>query len=93
MDLRFYIDPETDESHIAKHGVSEGEVAQVLCAPIEDRAGREGTRIALGQTTSGRYLRVVYVLDAAPNSVSVITAFEIGPKARRALNRRRRRRQ
>jgi hypothetical protein len=28
---------------------------------MEDRAGRDGSRIALGQTESGRYLRVIYV--------------------------------
>ena len=92
MDLRFYIDPETDEPHIWEHGVSEDEVAQVLRAPLEDRAGRDGARIALGQSASGRYLRVVYVLDSTPGSAFVITAFELGPKAKRALRRRRRRR-
>jgi hypothetical protein len=48
--------------------VTEDEVAQVLRAPIEDRAGREGSRVALGQTVAGRYLRVVYVLDVPPVS-------------------------
>ena len=93
MDLRFYIDPETDEPHIWEHGVSEDEVAQVLRAPIEDRAGSDDARIALGQTASGRYLRIIYVLDPMPDSAFVITAYEIGPKAKRALRRRRRRRQ
>lgn len=46
MDLRFYIDPETDEPHIWNHGVSEEEVAEVLQAPLEDRAGRDGSRVA-----------------------------------------------
>ena len=93
MDLRFYIDPETDEPHIWEHGVSENEVAQVLRAPIEDRAGHDGARIALGQSASGRYLRIAYVLDQTPNSAFVITAYDLGPKAKRALRRRRRRRQ
>ena len=35
----------------------------VLARPMEDRAGRDGSRIALGQTEAGRYLRVIYVPD------------------------------
>ena len=92
MELRFYIDPETERPHIWGHGVTEEEVAEVLRAPIEDRAGREGSRVALGQCVSGRYLRVVYVPDVPPVSAFVITAYELGPKAKKALRRRRRRR-
>lgn len=89
MELRFYIDPESGQSHLHKHHVSEREVEDVLRRPIEDRAGRDGARVALGQTRAGRYLRVIYVLDPEPESLFVITAFELGPKALRALKRRR----
>ena len=44
---------------------------------------------APGQTEAGRYLKVIYVPDPAPGSVFVITAFELGPKALKALKRRR----
>lgn len=54
--------------------VGEDEVAEVLEGPGEDRAGTEGSRLAVGQTASGRYLRVVYVPDPEPDSVFVITA-------------------
>lgn len=91
MRLRFYEDPDTGEPHILRHDVSESEVEEVLGRPIEDRAGREGSRVALGQTRAGRYLRVIYVPDPRPDSVFVITAYELGPKAKRALQRRRRR--
>lgn len=91
MDLRFYIDPETDQPHILRHAVSEQEVEAVLTRPLEDRAGKEGSRVAIGQTRAGRYLRVIYVPDPEPDSIFVITAYELGPKARRALRRRRRR--
>ena len=57
MQLRFYIDPESEEPHIYGHDVSEAEVAEVLTRPIEDRPGSEGSRIALGRTEPGRYLR------------------------------------
>jgi len=88
---RFYIDPETGEPHLYRHGVSEEEAEDVLARPLEDRPGRDGAQVALGQTRAGRYLRVVYVPDPTPGSVFVITAFDLGPTALRALRRRRRR--
>ena len=88
MELRFYIDPETHEPHIYGHEVSEAEVEAVLSRPLEDRPGREGSRVALGTTQEGRYLRVIYVPDPSPDSIFVITAYDLGPKARRALGRR-----
>ena len=89
MELRFYIDPDSGEPHIHNHNVSEREAEDVLRRPIEDRAGRDGARVAIGQTRAGRYLRVVYVPDPEPESLFVITAFDLGPKALRALKRRR----
>jgi hypothetical protein len=91
VNVRFYIGRESGEPHIGRHGVSEQDVRDVLARPFEDRPGREGSRVALGQTSSGRYLRVIYVPDPVPESVFVITAYELGPKAKRALRRRRRR--
>lgn len=88
MRLRFYFDPATGEPHIYGHGVSETEVEDVLERPLEDRPGREGSRVAAGQTRDGRYVRVIYVPDEVPESVFVITAYELGPKAKRALRRR-----
>lgn len=89
MTLRFYIDRETGQPHVYQHEVSEAEVEEVLSRPFEDRPGDEGSRVALGQTQAGRYLRVIYVPDPVPDSVFVITAYELGPKAKRALRRRR----
>ena len=88
MVLRFFIDPSTGEPHIHQHGVDEDEVEDVLVRPIEDRPGREGSRVAPGQTQAGRYLRVIYVPDPEPESLFVITAYDLGPKALRALRRR-----
>ena len=42
----------------------------------------------LGRTRAGRYIRVVYVIDHEPDSVFVITAYEIGVNTRQALLRR-----
>ena len=91
MVARYYLDSATGQAHIFGHNVHEEEVEDVLERPIEDRPGREGSRVALGQTQAGRYLRVIYVPDPEPGSVFVITAYEFGPKAVKALRRRRRR--
>jgi hypothetical protein len=72
--------------------VSEDEVEDVLRAPGEDRPGREGSRVALGQTRAGRYLRVIYVSEPEPQSVFVITAYELSGRPLAAYRRRRRRR-
>jgi len=93
MDVRYYIDPETGLPHIYRHGVVEEDVEDVLRRPMEDRPGREGSRVALGRSRAGRYLRIIYVPDPVPDSVFVITAYRLGSKALRALRRRRRRKQ
>jgi hypothetical protein len=91
VDVRYYVDPETQQPHIHRHAVAEEEVEEVLRRPMEDRPGREGARVALGRTQAGRYLRIIYVSDPAPDSVFVITAYQLGAKALRAFRRRRRR--
>lgn len=91
MNIRFYRDPETDEPHIHGHDVDEDEAANVLESPGEDRPGQEGSRVAIGQTRAGRYLRVIYVPDPEPDSVFVITAYELRGKPLTAYRRRRRR--
>ena len=91
MEIRYYIDPESGEPHIHSHNVSETEVQDILTRPMEDRPGAEGSRVAVGQTRGGRYLRVIYVPDPPPGGIFVITAYPLGPKAQRALRRRRRR--
>jgi hypothetical protein len=80
VDVRFYLDPATAQPHIYNHDVNEEEVKEVLTNPGEDRPGRDGSRLAIGQTASGRYLKVVYVRDAKPDSVFVITAYELRGK-------------
>lgn len=91
MEIRYYIDPESGVPHIYKHGVVEAEVRDVLERPGEDRPGAEGSRVAMGQTSSGRYIRVIYVPDPQPSSVFVITAYELTGKPLLAYRRRRRR--
>jgi hypothetical protein len=92
MDIRFYEDPETRLPHIYGHGVTEEEVRQVLRSRGEDLPGTKNSRMKLGQTAAGRYLQVIYVPDEDPESVFVITAYELRGKARTAYRRRQRRR-
>jgi hypothetical protein len=66
MKIRFYLDPGTGQPHIYKHGVSENEIVEVLRGPGEDRPGQDGSRVAMGQTASGRHLRIIYVPDPKP---------------------------
>jgi len=56
----------------------------------EDRPGMEGSRIAIGQTRAGRYLRVIYVLDHKRDEIFVITGYELTGKPLLAYRRRRR---
>jgi len=91
LNVRYYIDPETGLPHIYGHEVEEKEVEEVLSSPGEDRPGREGSRVAIGKTSDGRCLRVIYVPDPEPNSAFVITAYELRGKPLVAYRRRRRR--
>ncbi len=88
MNIRFYIDPETDLPHIYNHDVKEEEVEDVLDSPREDRPGRDDSRVAIGQTQGGRVLRVIYVRDPQPDSVFVVTAYELSGKPLLAYRRR-----
>ncbi len=92
VNIRFYIDPETGLPHIYNHNVSEAEVEEILSKPGEDRQGEEGSRVAIGKTEVGRYLRVIYVPDPEPASVFVITAYDLRGKELTAYRRRRRKR-
>jgi len=70
--------------------VDEEEVMDVLEAPGEDRAARDGARVAMGQTAAGRHLRVVYTTTGEPDCVFVITAYELFGRPLAAYRRRRR---
>lgn len=91
MRIRYFIDPVTDEPHIYGHDVIETEVEEILLKPGEDRPGSDGSRLAIGRTSGGRYLRVIYVPDPAPKSVFVITAYTLRGKPLLAYRRRKRR--
>jgi len=88
MNIRFYHDPNPDHPHIENHAVHEHEVEEVLLKPGEDRPGFDSARVAIGQTRSGRYLKVIYVPDSQIDSVFVITAYDLNGKPLKAFKRR-----
>ena len=92
MEIRYYIDPESEQPHIYNHDVEEDEVEDILRRPGEDRPGRGTSRIASGKTRSGRYIRVIYVPDPESDSLFVITAYELRGNPLTAYRRRKRRR-
>ena len=92
VQTRYYIDHDTERPHIYNHSVNEKEVEYVLYHPGEDRPGTHGSRVAIGKTETGRYLRVIYVPDRELESIFVITAYELTGKPLLAYRRRRRRR-
>ena len=71
--------------------MTEDEVWSVLLSRGEDLPGRDNSRIKLGQTSAGRYLQVIYVPDEDPESLFVITAYELRGKAKTAFRHRQRR--
>jgi hypothetical protein len=91
MDVRYYLDADTGQPHIYRHGVTEAEVEEVLRGSGEDLPGDRDSRMKLGQTAAGRYLQVIYVPDEDPGSVFVITAYDLRGKAKKAYRRRQRR--
>ena len=91
MELKFFIDPETEQPHIYNHGVTEAEVGKVLDHPGLVLKGRENSRFALGQTEASRYLKVVYAPRREGEGIFVITAYELRGKELKAYRRRRRR--
>lgn len=91
MELRFWGDPETGLPHMYAHGVSEAELREVLIRPGLNLRGKGNSRSILGQTAVGRYLKVVFVPDAAGHGGFVVTAYELRGKALRAYRRARKR--
>ena len=61
MEVRYYVDPDTELPHIYGHGVTEIEVEEVLRGAGEDVAGKNNSRRKIGQTKAGRYLQVFTV--------------------------------
>jgi hypothetical protein len=91
MDVRYYHNPVSGMPHIYDHGVAEAEVEWVLGRPGEDGPSSGGTRQSTGQTSAGRYLRVIYVPDLEGDGVFVVTAYPLTGKPLKAYRRRKKR--
>ena len=90
--IRYFADPETGEPHIYDHDVSEDEVEDVLKWPGEDLPVRNKSRSIIGQTSGGRYLRIICVREPAAGSIFVVTAYDLSSRQLAAYKRRRRKR-
>jgi len=88
MEYRFYKDPDTGMAHCRNHGVTELEAISVVQSPGRLFRNQDESLVAEGQTLSGRYIRVVYREDSQDDSIFVITAYDMGGKAKRAYRRR-----
>jgi uncharacterized DUF497 family protein len=68
-----------NENHLAEHGVTPEEFAEVVCDPERVESSRSSGRpIAFGPTSTGKYLACVYeLLDES--TVYTITAYEAEP--------------
>lgn len=88
MEIHEFEWDDSNIAHIARHFISADEVEEVA---FDDepwiRKGKTGTRYLLGQTISGRYLFVVYVLKAK-GTARVITALDMDHKTRNLYKRR-----
>jgi hypothetical protein len=88
VNIRYNIDADTGVPHVYRHNVSEREVQDVLREPLENRPGTGSSRVFIGRTRQGRYLRVIVSIDWDGQGVFVITAYELRGKPLKALRRR-----
>jgi hypothetical protein len=91
MQVRFFIDPDTGFAHCETHGVYPEEALDILRGPSYQGPGKNGTRVAEGQTRNGRYLRVIFIRRDDGSNL-VITAYDLTGNAKAAYRRRKRRR-
>ncbi|RIK08942.1 MAG: hypothetical protein DCC49_07945 [Acidobacteria bacterium] len=91
-EFRFWVDAETGEAHIYRHGVTEAEVEEVFDFGVEVHTGRGDTRVLEGPTAAGQVLRVVYLPEPDADAVFVITAYRLEGKALQSYQKRRRKR-
>ncbi len=73
-------EPDGNVAHIREHGISQEEVEDVLFDPESDTTSSRSSaeNITFGNTSSGRYLAVVWVhvLDD-PLTMRPVTAYEV----------------
>ena len=71
-------DPDGNVLHISEHGIEASEVEDVLRRPeCVDISRSTGRRIAIGETSTGRTILVVFE-EIDESAVYPITAYEVG---------------
>ena len=77
--MPFYLFYWTDENleHVEEHGITQEEFEEVVCDPDEtDTSRTSGRPMALGETSTGKYIACIYeLLDET--TVYPVTAFEL----------------
>jgi uncharacterized DUF497 family protein len=67
-----------NEEHLAEHGVTPEEFAEVVCNPERvETSESSGRPVAFGATSTGKYLACVYE-QFDETTVYAITAYELG---------------
>ena len=90
----FYANDREEPCHV--HVERDENTAEYWLDPVRLQSSTGFNRLELrkiGSTRGGRYLRVIYVPDPEPDSIFVITAYELTGKPLKAYRRRSRRRQ
>jgi uncharacterized DUF497 family protein len=79
-------DPDGNVAHIAEHGISQDEVADVVCelsneTVPSDSSGRPST---FGWTQTGKHIIVVWEhVGDDPRTIYPVTAYEVPPRKRK----------
>src|SRR4051812_3687098 len=81
MELRFWNDPKRAYCTFMGTGSPKRKCGRCWPAQGVDFPDRENSRVHLGQTSAGRYLKVVSVPDEGSDSAFVVTAYELRGKA------------
>jgi hypothetical protein len=77
------------EQHIAAHGVSPGDVEEVVYArPRLVGRGRDQTTLVWGRTAAGRHLLVVLAADHSGSTSFVVTARDMTAREKAAFKAR-----
>ena len=90
MEIKEFEWNDNNIDHIAKHGITIDDVEEVA---FDDepwiRVGRKGTRYMLGYTVGGKYLFIVYVINAL-GVARVITGMDMDEKTKKLYKNRKR---
>ena len=90
VEIRALVWDEANERHLAKHGVSVREIAQMLSNPhviAQNRKKRSTRHLLIGSTHGGRILTVPLAQTADPSAWRPVTAFPATRAQQQVLKR------